>query len=34
MDRLQGAAEAVEFVRRTAVDPPAVAFDAAFSTQR
>ncbi len=32
MDRLVGAAEAVEFVRRNAFDPPAAAFDAAFSS--
>ncbi len=31
MDRLVGAAEAVQFVRRLAFDPPAAAFDAAFS---
>jgi sugar phosphate isomerase/epimerase len=33
MDRLEGAAEAVQFVRRTLVDPPAASFDAAFSAQ-
>jgi sugar phosphate isomerase/epimerase len=33
MDRLQGAAEALDFVRRTDVDPPAAAFDAAFTNQ-
>ena len=32
MERLVGAPEAIEFVRRTAVDPPAAAFDAAFSS--
>jgi len=32
MDRLVGAAEAVEFVRRLTFDPPAASFDAAFST--
>jgi sugar phosphate isomerase/epimerase len=32
MDRLLGAAEAVQFVRRLAFDPPASAFDAAFSS--
>jgi sugar phosphate isomerase/epimerase len=31
MDRLTGAAEAVQFVRRLAFDPPGAAFDAAFS---
>jgi sugar phosphate isomerase/epimerase len=33
MDRLIGAAEAVQFVRSLAFDPPAAAFDAAFSTR-
>ena len=34
MDRLQGAAEAVDFVRElNAITPPAAAFDAAFSTK-
>lgn len=33
MDRLVGAPEALEFVKRLAFDPPAAAFDAAFSTQ-
>ena len=33
MDRLVGAPEALEFVRRLAFDPPTAAFDAAFSTQ-
>lgn len=33
MDRLAGAAEAVEFVRRTQVDQPEASFDAAFSTK-
>ena len=32
MDRLLGAPEALEFVRRLAFDPPAAAFDAAFSS--
>jgi hypothetical protein len=32
MDRLVGAPDALEFVRRTAFDPPAAAFDAAFSS--
>ena len=32
MDRLVGAPEALQFVRRLAFDPPAAAFDAAFST--
>ena len=32
MDRLVGAPEALEFVRRLAFDPPAAAFDAAFSS--
>ena len=31
MDRLVGAAEAVEFVRSLAFEPPEAAFDAAFS---
>ena len=34
MDRLVGAAEAVEFVRRLAFDRPDVAFDRAFSSGR
>jgi len=33
MDRLIGAPEALEFVRRLAFDPPVAAFDAAFSTR-
>jgi sugar phosphate isomerase/epimerase len=33
MDRLAGAAEAVEFVRRTQVDQPEASFDAAFGTR-
>jgi sugar phosphate isomerase/epimerase len=33
MDRLVGAPEALEFVRRLAFDPPSAAFDAAFSSQ-
>lgn len=33
MDRLVGAPEALEFVRRNAFDPPAAAFDAAFSAR-
>ncbi|MBT0995361.1 sugar phosphate isomerase/epimerase [Cellulomonas sp. DKR-3] len=33
MDRLLGAPEALEFVRRNAFDPPAAAFDAAFSSR-
>ena len=33
MDRLLGAPEALEFVRRNAFDPPAAAFDAAFSAR-
>ncbi|GAA1219067.1 hypothetical protein GCM10009655_18160 [Rhodoglobus aureus] len=33
MDRLIGAPEALEFVRRLAFDPPAAAFDAAFSSK-
>jgi hypothetical protein len=32
MDRLIGAPEALDFVRRLAFDPPAAAFDAAFSS--
>jgi sugar phosphate isomerase/epimerase len=33
MDRLAGAAEALDFVRRmNAITPPSVAFDAAFGT--
>ena len=32
MDRLVGAPEALEFVRRLAFDPPAAAFDAAFTS--
>jgi len=32
MDRLIGAPEALEFVRRNAFDPPSASFDAAFST--
>ena len=32
MDRLVGAPEALEFVRRLAFDPPSASFDAAFST--
>src|SRR3712207_6482119 len=32
MDRLVGAPEALAFVRRLAFDPPAAAFDAAFSS--
>jgi sugar phosphate isomerase/epimerase len=32
MDRLQGAKEALEFLRRFDYDPPAASFDAAFST--
>ena len=32
MDRLIGAPEALAFVRRLAFDPPAAAFDAAFSS--
>ncbi|WP_040884590.1 sugar phosphate isomerase/epimerase [Janibacter sp. HTCC2649] len=34
MDRLVGAAEAVGFVRRLAFEPPATAFDAAFSSSK
>jgi hypothetical protein len=33
MDRLVGAPEALEFVRRLAFDAPDAAFDAAFSTK-
>ena len=33
MDRLRRRAEALEFVRRLAFDPPTAAFDAAFSTR-
>ena len=33
MDRLLGAPEAIEFVRRLAFDAPDAAFDAAFSTK-
>ena len=33
MDRLLGAPEALEFVKRNAFDPPSAAFDAAFSTR-
>jgi sugar phosphate isomerase/epimerase len=33
MDRLLGAPEALEFVRRNAFDPPSAAFDAAFSAR-
>ena len=32
MDRLVGAPEALEFVRRLAFDPPSAAFDAAFTS--
>jgi hypothetical protein len=32
MDRLVGAPEALQFVRRMAFDQPAAAFDAAFSS--
>ena len=32
MDRLIGAPEALEFVRRNAFDAPTAAFDAAFSS--
>jgi hypothetical protein len=32
MDRLIGAPEALEVVRRLAFDPPAASFDAAFAT--
>ena len=32
MDRLVGAPEALEFVRRLAFDPPTAAFDAAFTS--
>ncbi|KAB1662489.1 TIM barrel protein [Pseudoclavibacter chungangensis] len=34
MDRLVGAPEALAFVRRLAFEPPAAAFDAAFSTRQ
>jgi hypothetical protein len=34
MDRLRGAEEAVQFVRGLNFDPPAAAFDAAFSTKK
>ena len=35
MDRLQGAPEAIAFVRKlNAITPPAAAFDAAFSTKQ
>jgi hypothetical protein len=33
MDRLVGAPEALQFVRRLLFDAPAAAFDAAFSTR-
>src|SRR5690625_1472966 len=33
MDRLVGAPEAIEFVKKFAFDPPSAAFDAAFSTR-
>ena len=33
MDRLHGAPEALEFLRRFDYDPPATSFDAAFSKQ-
>ncbi|CAM5787859.1 sugar phosphate isomerase/epimerase family protein [Cellulomonas persica] len=33
MDRLLGAPEALDFVRRNAFDPPAAAFDAAFTSR-
>ncbi len=33
MDRLHGAKEALEFLRRFDYDPPAASFDAAFSTE-
>lgn len=33
MDRLVGAPEELEFVKRLAFDPPSAAFDAAFSTR-
>jgi hypothetical protein len=33
MDRLVGAPEALEFVRRLAFDAPDAAFDAAFATK-
>jgi hypothetical protein len=32
MDRLRGAAEAITFLRQFDFDPPAAAFDAAFSS--
>jgi hypothetical protein len=32
MDRLVGAPEALEFVRRMAFEPPSAAFDAAFTS--
>jgi len=32
MDRLHGAAEAVENLRRLSFEPPEAAFDAAFTT--
>jgi hypothetical protein len=32
MDRLLGAPEALQFVKRLAFDPPTAAFDAAFSS--
>jgi sugar phosphate isomerase/epimerase len=32
MDRLEGAAEAVTYLRSQLFDPPAMAFDAAFAT--
>jgi hypothetical protein len=32
MDRLQGAPEALEFLRRFDFDPPTTSFDAAFSS--
>jgi sugar phosphate isomerase/epimerase len=34
MDRLVGAPQALEFVRRNAVTPSDAAFDAAFSSER
>ncbi|HEY3546040.1 MAG TPA: TIM barrel protein, partial [Propionicimonas sp.] len=33
MDRLVGAPEALDFVRRNLFDPPAAAFDAAFAAR-
>jgi sugar phosphate isomerase/epimerase len=33
MDRLQGAAEAVTYLRGQLLDPPAMAFEAAFATR-